>query len=506
MEENMTAHDAYQRLRTRSRELCRLEEVGELLGWDQRTMLPVKGHGHRAEQLETLASISHERSVDPLIGDDLEEAEGDLSFVSSSPDIAANLREWRRTYDRRVKIPKDLAVAWAKTAAEGETAWEKAKEADDWASFMPYLERMFRLAREKAEAVGYKDEAYDALIEDFEPGETAAGLERLFDALKPPLVSLIERIAKSPKKPNLEIFSRVYPREKQEAFSKVAAAAIGFDFDAGRLDVSAHPFTAGMGTGDARITTRYNERFFPSAIMSTLHEAGHGIYEQGLPAAFEGEPRGRTVSLGIHESQSRLFENLVGRSCGFWRRFFKVAQKEFQALSDVSFDEFLFALNDVRPGLIRVEADEVTYNLHIILRFELERSLLRGDLLVRDLPSAWNEKMKSFFGIVPTSFKDGVMQDVHWSCGLIGYFPTYTLGNLYAAQLIHAASRDLGDLDAAFEAGEFLPLKTWLNHKIHSQGMLFSARDLVCRATGSPPDAHYLIDGLTAKYGSLYHL
>ncbi len=502
----MTAMDAYRRLQARSREMVCLEEAAELLGWDQRTMLPRKGHAHRAEHLEILAAVLHERSVDPAFGDDLSEAEADATFVASSQDIAANLREWRRSYDRRVKIPKTLAAAWAKVTAEGETAWERAREADDWNAFLPYLERIFAMAKEKAEAFGYAEDPYDALLEDYEPGETAASLRSLFDALRPALVSLVERIRNSDRKPDLEIFSRFYPKDRQEAFSRTLAAAVGFDFGAGRLDVSAHPFTSGMGEGDVRITTRYNERFFPSALMSTLHEAGHGMYEQHLPSAFAGEPRGRAVSLGIHESQSRLYENLVGRSLGFWKRFFPLAQETFEALKEVPFDAFLFALNDVRPGLIRVEADEVTYNLHIILRFELERAVLSGNLSVRDLPEAWNEKMEAFFGLVPPSFKDGVMQDVHWSCGLIGYFPTYTLGNLYAAQLFHAASEALGDPDTAFEKGDFLPLGQWLETKIHSQGMLFPARELVARATGVAPDPKYLIDGLWAKYSSLYHL
>ena len=502
----MNAREAYEKLKEASRHTARLEELTELASWDQRTMLPPKGHPHRAEQLSTLALIMHERTVDPRIGELLSEAEADASLAESDPSVAANLREWRRTYDRAVKIPSALTEAWALAAAEGETAWEAARAADDWSTFSPFLEKIFTLAKEKADAVGYEKEPYDALIEDFEPGETAQSVSTLFSALKPELTKLIEEIGASSHRPDRSILTRLFPKDAQETFSRFAAAKIGFDFDAGRLDISTHPFTAGMGIGDARITTRYNEHFLPSALFGTLHEAGHGMYEQGLPAAFSGEPRGHFASLGIHESQSRLWENLVGRSEGFWRFVYPTAQETFESLKDVSFEDFFFAINDVKPDLIRVEADEVTYNLHIILRFELESALLRGDLAFADLPEAWSAKMAESLGVRPTSAADGVLQDVHWSAGLIGYFPTYTLGNVYAAQIFDAAEAALGDQSAAFAEGNFAPILGWLRENIHERGSLYRPRDLVAAATGTPPTPELLIHRLRTKYGALFHL
>lgn len=502
----MIAKEAYDWLRQYNGHTARLEELAELAGWDQRTMLPPMGHGHRAAQLATAAVIIHERTVDPRIGERLSEVEAAPSFLAEDSAYAANVREWRRIHDRAVKIPSALAEAWAMAAAEGETAWERARAADDWSAFAPYLEKIFKLAREKAEAVGYIREPYDALIEDFEPGETAQSVTAMFAALKPPLVSLIDRIAGSRRKPDLGIFRRGFPIGEQESFSKRIAALIGFNFEAGRLDRSTHPFTAGIGFGDARITSRYSEQMLQSGLFSTLHEAGHGLYEQGLPEAYAGQPRGRAVSLGIHESQSRLYENLVGRSRGFWEHVFPLATQTFSGLRDVSFDDFYWAVNAVQPDLIRVEADEVTYNLHIILRFELESALLRGDLKVTDLPDAWNEKMKNFFGIVPTTAAEGVLQDVHWSAGLIGYFPTYTLGNLYSAQIFDAANRALGDLQSAFRNGEFLPLKVWLGEKIHAKGSLFRPKDLIADAVGAPPDPSLLAVYLNEKYGEIFDL
>ena len=500
----MNANDAYTWLRQYNRRTAGIEELSELAGWDQRTMLPPKGHGRRAEQLAAAAAIVHERTAFLPVGEHLSEVEADESFLASDASIAANVREWRRMHDRAVKIPSELAEAWALAAAEGETAWEKARAADDWPIFAPYLERIFKLARERAEAIGYTKEPYDALIEDFEPGQTAASVSALFAALKPPLVSLIERISNSPKKPDTSILTQGEPIAAQEAFSRRIAALIGFDFDAGRLDRSTHPFTAGVGVGDARITSRYCEHLLQSGLFSTLHEAGHGMYEQGLPAAHAGEPRGRAVSLGVHESQSRLFENLVGRSKGFWKYVLPLAKGAFPTLKSVDLDAFYAAVNHVQADFIRVEADEVTYNLHIILRFELESALLRGEVRVQDLPEAWNNTTKQLLGIVPTRPAEGVLQDVHWSAGLIGYFPTYTLGNLYAAQIFDAAGRDLGDLDDAFAQGEFEPLLQWLRQKIHEKGSLQLPTDLICDAVGAPPDAGFLVRYLEQKYGEIF--
>ncbi len=319
--------------------------------------------------------------------------------------------------------------------------------------------------------MGYADCPYDALLDDFEPDELTANVRRVLADLREQLVPLVAAIGASSRRPNGEIFKRSFPVDRQEAFGKQAATAIGFDFSAGRVDVTAHPFCTTLGPRDCRITTRYHEDYFPAAFFGTLHESGHGMYEQGLPPEKYGLPTGEAISLGVHESQSRMWENLVGRSLSFWKHFYPEAQKQFpQVLNDVSLEDFYFAVNNVRPSLIRIEADEATYNLHILIRFELEQDLLDGKLSAADAPEAWHEKYRKYLGVSSPTDADGVLQDVHWSAGLIGYFPTYSLGNLYAAQYFEQARKDLGDLDAMFARGEFQPLLAWLRENIHRHG------------------------------------
>ncbi len=326
----------------------------------------------------------------------------------------------------------------------------------------------------------------------------------VFDTLRGPLVELVNLVGASGRAAPIELFDRNFPASAQEQLSREAASAIGFDFDAGRLDVSVHPFCTHLGPGDVRMTTRYNEGKF-GAFFGVLHETGHALYSQGLPAEHYGTPSGEYVSLGIHESQSRMWENLVGRSRSFWQHFFPKTQATFpDVLRDVSLDQWLFAQNDIRPSLIRVEADEATYNLHILLRFELERAMMRNDLSAADLPSAWNETMRKYFNLTPPDDARGCLQDIHWSGGAIGYFPTYTLGNLYAAQFFEQARRDLGDLDAMFARGEFLPLLQWLRKNIHEHGKRYRARELVKRVTGHDLSAKPLLDHLQRNTETYY--
>ena len=318
---------------------------------------------------------------------------------------------------------------------------------------------------------------------------------------------LVQAIAESKQRPDASLLARSYPVEAQKSFGADAAKQVGFDFNAGRLDVTAHPFNTGLGPGDVRMTTRYDEHAFSDAFFGTLHETGHGLYDQGLPREHYGLPIGEDVSLGIHESQSRMWENQVGRSRAFWEHFYPQAQAAFPAaLKDVARDDFYGAINDVRPSLIRVEADEVTYNLHILIRFELEQALIEDRLQVADLPGAWNEKYEHYLGITPPSDADGVLQDVHWSAGLFGYFPTYALGNLYSAQFFRQAQKDLDDLDASFRQGDFSSLLTWLRENIHRHGRRYTPAELVERITGSPLQHEPLISQLTQKYGEIYGL
>jgi carboxypeptidase Taq len=367
------------------------------------------------------------------------------------------------------------------------------------------LENIVALKRREAEAIGYKTHPYDALLDEYEPGATTADITGVFAALRSDLAPLVEAIIGCGRTSPRAIVERGYAVEQQRAFGEAAAAAIGFDFEAGRLDVTTHPFCSGIGPGDCRITTRYNPRHFNESFFGILHEAGHGLYEQGLPAQHFGTPLGSACSLGIHESQSRLWENQVGRGRPFWEHFFPKARAAFpQALADVSLEQFVWAINDVRPSYIRVEADEATYNLHIIVRFELEQALVSGDLKPGEVPGAWNETFHKSLGLRPLTDALGCLQDIHWSFGGLGYFPTYTLGNLYAAQFMEQAREDLGDLDGDLRHGEFARLRGWLNEKIHRHGQRWRAGELCRVVTGRPLSHKPFIDYLRHKYGPLY--
>jgi carboxypeptidase Taq len=495
------AKQAYADLIHRVKDYNLLSSCGAVLGWDERTYMPHEGSAHRAEQMALMARLTHEMATAPQIGELLAEVEGG----TLDEDAAANVREIRRSYDRAVKLPPELVEELARTTTRAQQVWQEARAANDFAAFRPWLEKIVALKRREADAIGYKESPYDALLDEYEPGATAAEITQVFAALRDDLVPLVQAILGSGKKAPHDVLEREYPVEPQRTFGEAAAKAIGFDFAAGRLDVTTHPFCSGIGPGDCRITTRYNVRHFNEAFFGILHESGHGIYEQGLAAEHFGTPLGSACSLGIHESQSRLWENQVGRGRPFWEHFFPRAKEAFPAaLGDVSLDRWLFAINDVRPSFIRVEADEATYNMHIILRFELEQALISGDLKPADALGAWNEKFKQFFDLTPPTHAQGCLQDIHWSMGGLGYFPTYTLGNLYAAQLMEAARRDLGDLDGDFRKGDFGRLKGWLNEKVHRPGQRWRPGDLCRRVTGRPLSHKPLIAYLRGKYAPLY--
>ena len=496
--------EAYDELISLIREASLLGSCASFLGWDEQTKMPPKGAEHRANQTSLLAGLIHDRATSPRIGELLDQLTDAKDIESGSPQ-AANIRETRRVFDRERKLPKRLVEEMSRVSSLSQQAWIEARKADDFGRFQPWLEQVVALKREEAEAVGYGDGVpYDALLDTYEPGMSTAKVQEAFDELRSELVPLVQEIAESSFQPEVEILKRSYPVDAQREFGQMAATAIGFDFDAGRLDEAAHPFCSDIGPGDCRLTTRYDDRFFSQAFFGTLHEAGHGIYEQGLSHDDYGTPMGQSVSLGIHESQSRMWENFVGRSRAFWEHFYPQAQSRFDALSDVSVERFHAAINDVRPSFIRVEADEVTYNLHIMLRFELEQPLIAGDLQPADVPGVWNETFTRDFGIAPPSDAVGCLQDIHWSAGLIGYFPTYALGNMYAAQFFDAAGRELGDLNEQFARGEFDPLRDWLRREIHTCGKLFPATELVQQVAGEELNSTALMSHLRGKFGALY--
>lgn len=498
---------AFDELCALTREAALIESVEAALGWDERTYMPPAAGEYRAEQMTFLTGLAHQKRTSPRLGELLAELESSDLAGDVHADAGATIHELRRQYDKRVKLPQSLVEELTRASVLGQQAWVKARQDNDFQAFAPHAEKLFHLKRQQAECLGYGASAYDALLDDFEPDAKTADVAKVLADLRAELVPLVQAIMQSGRQAPVEILKREYPAAAQEAFGKAAAAAIGFDFTRGRLDVTHHPFCSGMGPHDCRITTRYDERFFNSAFFGILHESGHGIYDQGLRPDQFGLPPGNYVSLGIHESQSRMWENLVGRSRAFWQHFFPRLQAAFPAaVGDGNLDEFVFAVNHVAPSLIRVEADEATYNLHIIIRFELEQALLSQDLAIGDLPGAWREKYQQYLGVEPETDADGCLQDIHWSAALIGYFPTYSLGNLYASQLFEQADRDLGGLAGMFARGEFDLLKSWLNEMIHHRGQCYSAAELVQLITGQPLSHAPLMRHLRGKLAPLYGL
>ena len=499
--------DTYRDLIEELKTIALLESCGSLLSWDEQTHLPQQGTEHRANQLSLLAGLGHDRSTAPRLGDLISALEQeDLGPATEA--TAVNVREARRRFDRATKLPKSLVQELSRVATLSQQAWVSARQANDFAEFHPWLSQIVALKQQEAEALGYDGGVpYDALLDDYEPGASTAEIASVFSALRDELVELVSSIADSAHKPDIGLLTRHYPQAAQRSFGLQAASAIGFDLDSGRLDIAAHPFCSGIGPGDCRLTTRYDESHFPGAFFGTLHEAGHGMYEQGLNAEAFGTAMGESTSLGIHESQSRMWENFVGRSFAFWKHFFPQAQSAFpDALSDVTLHDFHAAINVVEPSLIRVEADEITYNLHIMLRFELEQQLLNGDLSPADVPTAWNESMQNYLWIQPEHDADGCLQDIHWSGGALGYFPTYALGNMYAAQLFQSAQSELGSLDDQFAQGDFQPLKHWLNTHVHARGKQYPASELIRVVSGQPLSHQPLMQHLRCRFEELYSL
>ncbi|TAJ98983.1 MAG: carboxypeptidase M32 [Candidatus Manganitrophaceae bacterium] len=494
-------------------EIQHLSSAISVLHWDQETYMPPGAGRARAEQLSTLGGMAHERSVGPemerLLSQWVDLKSGQVNGEERGWDepSRALLREVWRDYHKATKLPTEFVRRYGKEASISQQVWVEARKKSDFSQFAPHLKTMVALKKEEIGYIGYKDSPYDALLDDYEPGMTVAQLVPLFEALKAELVPLLEKIVQSPVQPKTDFLHRSYAPEKQLAFGQKVLEAMGFDFNNGRQDLSAHPFTTSFHTTDVRITTRVDERDLLSSLFSSIHEGGHALYDQGLNPDLYGTPLGDARSLGVHESQSRLWENGIGRSKPFWGYFYPILQKTFpEGLKGVDPESFYAAVNLVRPSLIRVEADELTYNLHIMVRFEIERALIEANLPVDALPSLWNEKMHQYLGIVPDSDAHGVLQDVHWSGGAIGYFPTYTLGNLYAVQFLNQAKKEIPGLEGEIAKGDLLPLKKWLNEKIHRWGKQYPTDVLVRRVTGEPLNPAYFVRYLKEKFTPLYSL
>jgi carboxypeptidase Taq len=496
--------NAYESLQKRSREIAGYNSAASLLAWDQETYMPPKAGAFRAEQLSQMAGLTHALGTAPEVGDWLKACEDHLPACADEEETAhraANVREWRRDYDRETKLPARLVEELARTSSLARETWAQARRGSNFAVFAPWLEKILVLVREQADCWGYTTCAYDALLEGYEPGARVAELAPMFADLQKQLTPLLPRLQKVTGGIDPARLEGNYPVAAQEVLNRRVAEAIGFDFEAGRIDTTVHPFCTEMGPKDCRMTTRYNEKDFTGSLSGVMHEAGHGMYTQGLDAAYFGTPMGTYVSLGIHESQSRLWENQVGRSRDFWEVWYPRAREIFPGLGELPQEEFWLLINRVAPSHIRVEADEATYNLHVILRFEIEQRMVSGELAVADLPAAWNARFEEIFEIPVPDDARGCLQDTHWAMGAIGYFPTYTLGTLNSAQLFAAALKQVPGLEKELKEAKYGRLLTWLQEKIHRHGRRYSPSELIERATGERPSGAYFIDYLKAKYG-----
>jgi carboxypeptidase Taq len=497
-----------EKLEILDREIKTMQGVSSLLDWDMQTRMPSRGGASRADQQAWMQSRIHEKICSKEMGAALApfRKKGAVSRLSDRD--RALVRDAEKHHVRARKIPAALIDEMARLDSIAFRKWTRAREKSDFKAFAPYLKKQVEVNRKVAKLIGYDKTPYDALIEDYEPGATSAWIEEVFSGLKEQLIPLVKKIKRAPDPPSTTMLTRRYDVDKQWQFTLQLLGGIGYDFDAGRQDKSVHPFTTCIGgASDIRITTRLNEKDLRPAVFGSLHEGGHALYEQGTGKSIDGTCLGGGSYCAAHESQSLTWEDIVGRSLPFWRHWFPKLKRLFpEALSGVKLHDFYRAVNKVTPSFIRVEADEVTYALHIVLRFEIERDLIEGNLSVAQIPKVWNAKMKEYLGITPPNDRLGVLQDVHWSAGYFGYFPTYALGKLYAAQFFHFARQSMPDMDARISRGDLAPLKDWLSRRIYRHGKIYRASELIRRVTGKPLDPGYFMRYLEEKFGKIYKL
>ena len=497
--------DRLQQLKDVLGEVSDINRAAAVLSWDQETYMPPGGVENRADQLATLRRIAHVRFTAEGVGSLLDAAEGEIGGLPFDSDEASLVRVTRRDYDHARKLPAELVAEIARAEATARPVWQKAREDGDFTLFAPFLEKNVELGMRVADALGYEERPYDALLDRTEPGLTTDQLRGIFEELKRAIVPLVGDIARYADAVDDSVLHRGFDPDRQVAYALQVVTRLGYDLERGRQDISTHPFTTSFGRGDVRITTRVSRDFFSECLFGSIHEAGHGMYNQGIGQNLDRTPLWSGASPGVHESQSRLWENLIGRSAAFWRHFFPSLREVFPAqLKGIDDEGFYRAVNKSYPSLIRVEADEVTYNLHILLRFELENELLEGSLKVKDLPEAWNARVKSYLGIDVPSDRDGVLQDIHWSGTSFATFPGYTLGNLMGAQLIAKVRVELPDLDSQIENGEFGPLLTWLQTNVYTHGRKFTPDELMEKVTGKPLTPGPWIAYVRQKFGALY--
>jgi carboxypeptidase Taq len=479
-------------------------EALSLIYWDLRTGAPKKGIEQRSEVIGMLSSEVFKMSTS-------EDMAAYIAKLSSAEDLSEitkkTLEECKKEYDRNRKIPAEEYKEYVILQSKAESVWEEAKAKSDFELFRPYLEKLVETNKRFIEYWGYKENKYNTLLEMYEPGVTVEVLDKVFGELREKIVPLVKAISESPNKPKTDFLFKTFPKEKQREFSLEILKQMGYNFDAGRLDETVHPFAIGLNPGDVRVTTKYDENDFRTAVFGTIHEGGHALYEQNISSNLIGTPLCTGTSMGIHESQSLFYENFVGRHYSFWKKNYDLLKKYANGQFDnVGLDEFYRAINESKPSLIRIEADELTYPLHVIIRYEIEKGLFNDEIKVSDLPQIWNDKYEEYLGIRPDSDANGVLQDVHWSGGSFGYFPSYALGYMYAAQFKQAMLKDLPNYDELLESGNLLPIKEWFTEKVHQFGKMKKPLEILHDVTGEGLNAKYLIDYLYEKYEDVYQL
>lgn len=495
------------RLRSRLGEVVDLSAASGVLGWDQQTYMPPGGAEARGRSLATLARIQHELFTSAETGELLQKAAEEVAGLDPVSDDAAMVRVAQRDYDQATKLPTSLVSEIAEHGVAAHEVWVRARAANDYPAFAPYLQKTIDLSKKVAEHLGYEDDLYDALLDQFEPGMKTAQVTQLFSRLREELVPLARAITERQGEVDDRFLHGLFDEGKQEQFGKEVITAFGYDFTRGRQDRTVHPFEISFSVNDARITTRFDPDFLNTALFSTLHESGHGMYEQGVAQSLDGTILAGGASLGLHESQSRLWENIVGRSRNLWSHYYPRLQELFpEQLGEVDLESFYRAINKVEPSLIRIEADEVTYNLHIMLRFELEQAFLSGEVAVLEADQVWKEKMGQYLGVTPPDNADGILQDVHWSQGMMGYFPTYSLGNIISGQLWAAARAAHPEIPDEIASGQFSTLHGWLTENVYRWGRVLQPNEIIQRATGGSIDTGPYVQYLRDKYSDMYGL
>ncbi|QGQ96724.1 carboxypeptidase M32 [Paenibacillus psychroresistens] len=483
------------------------EEAVGLIYWDMRTGLPKKGVESRSDVVGVLSTEMFKLSISDEMGAFLQFLSEPQHWEQVDELNRKIILECQKDYDRSRKIPTEKYQAYVVLTSNAESLWETAKSTSDYALFQPYLEKIIAANLEFIELWGYKDNKYDTLLDMYEPGMTVAKLDEVFGALRKKLVPLAASIQASKNQPETAFLRQTFSKDQQRQFSLFILNQMGYDFEAGRLDETVHPFATGLNPGDVRITTRYLEDDVVSALFGTIHEGGHALYEQNISAELIGTNLCTGTSMGIHESQSRFWENMIGRSASFWNRYYADLQKTFPGqFDDVSVEAFYKAINEVKPSLIRIEADELTYNLHIMIRYEIEKALFNETITAAELPQFWNEKYKEYLGVEPSTNEEGVLQDVHWSGGAFGYFPSYALGNMYAAQMRHTMLARMPNFEELVEQGNLLPIKEWLVEQIYQYGKSLTPAEIIQQVTGEALNPDYLVAYLEEKYQEIYKL